>query len=76
MTNYEALNFNKGIIEGLARLDVKPADYRYIDLYGDYLALRAEDNKMLYIANVLGEKYNVSERKFYRLVKAFGAAVR
>lgn len=76
MTNYEALIFNRGTVENLARLAVKQADYKYIDLYGEYLTLRAQGNKMLYIANVLGAKYKVSERKFYRLIKAFGTAVR
>ncbi len=72
MTNYEALIFIRGIIDILARLDVKPADYKYMDLYREYLEMRGQGEKKTYIEAVLTQKWTISRAKYYTLLRDFG----
>ena len=46
-------------------------DAYYIDLYTDYTRLLEQGEKVSYTVAVLSEKYSVSERKVYALVKRF-----
>ncbi len=72
MTLYEILSINKEMINRLQEFGAKPDDCRYIDLYHDYQAMREDGEKVTYIVTVLSERYHVSERKIYSLVKRFG----
>ena len=45
----------------------------YIELYNDYNRLLAEGEKVSYIVAVLAERYAVSERKVYALLKRLRA---
>lgn len=72
MTLYEVLAINKEMINRLQKYGAKPDDCRYIDLYRDYLQLRDDGEKVTYIVSLLSDRYHVSERKVYSLVKRFG----
>lgn len=72
MTLFEILYFNRELIKRLQRAGFKPDDCRYIELYGEYERMRADGNKVTYIVSSLSEKYKVSERKIYSIVKRFG----
>lgn len=72
MTLYEVLAINKEMIIRQQEYGAKPDDCRYIDLYRDYLQLRDDGEKVTYIVSLLSERYHVSERKVYSLVKRFG----
>jgi len=45
------------------------ADYEYLALYNDYLKMNREKLKMTYIVTVLASKYNICERKVYKIIK-------
>lgn len=72
MTLYEVLAINKEMMNRLQKYGAKPDDCRYLDLYRDYLQLRDEGEKVTYIVSLLSERYHVSERKVYSVVKRFG----
>lgn len=72
MTVYEILNFNRELINRLSKIGLKPYDYKYIDLYSDYESMRSEGEKVTYIVSLLADRYAVSERKVYDLVKRLG----
>lgn len=72
MTLFEILYFNRELIEKLQNLGIKPDDCRYIDLYGDYKRMYFQGDKVTYTVSLLSEKYNVSERKIYSIIKRFG----
>lgn len=71
MTIYEALNFNREVLEKLKSAGVRLEDCAYIDLYSDYEKLIGGGNKVSYIVAHLAEKYRVSERRVYYLIKHF-----
>lgn len=71
MTVFEVLNFNKELINKLLEIGFKRNDYKYIDLYSDYVKMKANGDKMTYVASYLSNKYSVSERNVYSIIKRF-----
>lgn len=67
----ELLNFNRELLKKLQAAGIRLEDARYIDLYMDYMRLLNQGEKVSYVVAVLSEKYCVSERKVYALVKRF-----
>lgn len=67
----EILNFNRELLKRLQAVGIRLEDARYIDLYEDYTRLLEYGEKVSYAVAVLSEKYSVSERKVYALVKRF-----
>ncbi|WP_294549494.1 hypothetical protein [uncultured Bacteroides sp.] len=67
----ELLNFNRELLKKLQEAGIRLEDARYIDLYMDYVRLLNQGDKVSYVVAVLSEKYSVSERKVYALVKHF-----
>ena len=71
MTVYEILSFNRELIEKLEAVGIRPGDCKYIDLYAEYVRMRHGGEKVTYVVSFLSEKYHVSERKVYGLLKKF-----
>ena len=72
MTLFEILNFNRELLNKLLSIGFRPEDCRYIDLYSDYERMRANGEKKTYIVSYLSDKYGISERKVYTIIKHFG----
>jgi hypothetical protein len=71
MTVFEILNFNREILNRVKATGFKLEDCRFIDLYSEYEQMRLNGDKITYIVSVLSDKYEVSERKIYSIVKHF-----
>lgn len=69
MTQYEALKLSGCVIERLERAGIKPGDHKYVGLFEDYLEARKRGEKISYIVAILSDRYNVSERSIYGIVK-------
>ena len=69
----EILNFNKELLNRIHIVGIRLSDYQYIDLYNEYRTLQTQGEKITYIVAVLSEKYSISERKVYDLVKRFNS---
>lgn len=67
----EILNFNRELLKRLQMVGIRLEDARYIDLYMDYTRLLDQGEKVSYVVAVLSERYSVSERKVYDLIKRF-----
>ena len=72
MTLFEMLNFNREPLKRLISAGFRPDDCRFIELYRDYTEMRKEGEKVTWIVSVLSERYAVSERKVYSIIKRFG----
>ncbi len=72
MTVFEILKFNKELLGRLIEIGFKPEDCKYIDLYSNYERMRKDGDKVTYIVSVLADRYAVSERKVYGVIKRFG----
>ncbi|WP_290090458.1 hypothetical protein [uncultured Duncaniella sp.] len=71
MKIFEVLNFHRELLIRLHDSGVRLEDVRYIDLYADYSRMLADGEKVSYAVLMLADKYAVSERKVYSLVKHF-----
>lgn len=67
----EIVKINRELLKNLHTAGVRIEDAEYIDLYADYRKLLDEGEKVSYIVAALSDKYAVSERKVYGLIKHF-----
>lgn len=72
MTVYEALKMCGGMIEKLEKAGVKPSDHKYIAMFEDYRRARKRGEKISYIVLCLAQRYGMSERNVYEVVKRLG----
>lgn len=73
MTVYEALKMCGGMIEKLEKAGVKPSDHKYIAMFEDYRRARKRGEKISYIVLCLAQRYGMSERNVYEVVKRLGS---
>ena len=69
MTIYELLSLNKDSLRYLSAAGIKTKDYRYVDLFRDYMRMTGEGCKTTYAVAVLAEKYGICERKVYDVIR-------
>lgn len=69
----EILKFNRELIKRLKTTGIRLEDEEFVDLYTDYTNLLKRGEKVSYIVARLSERYAVSERKVYMLIKRFGS---
>lgn len=67
----DILKFNRELIKKLKTAGIRLEDEAYVDLYTDYMALIEHGEKVSYIVAHLSDKYAVSERKVYDLIRRF-----
>lgn len=67
----EVLKFNRELIKRLKMAEIRLEDEKFVDLYTDYTTLLEQGEKVSYITAYLSEKYAVSERTVYGLIKRF-----
>jgi len=65
----EILNFNKELLNKMDDAGIRLDDYLYVDLYNEYQTMKKQGEKVTYIVAILSDKYGISERKVYGLVK-------
>ena len=71
MKTIEVLKFNSELIKRLKIAGIRLEDEEFVDLYTDYTMLLEHGEKVSYIVARLSDKYAVSERKVYMLIKRF-----
>ena len=72
MKAIELLKINERPFKIAQMAGLRLNDYRYLDLYSEYSDLKAHGEKVTYIVSFLSDKYSVSERKIYEVIKRFG----
>lgn len=71
MKIFEIVKINRELLINLHTAGVRIEDAGYIDLFVEYQNLFNKGEKVSYIVAVLADKYAVSERKVYGLIKHF-----
>lgn len=71
MTVYQAMAMARPMFEALIEKGVNLKDAQFLDLYADYLRMRDEGEKVVYIETILCEKYGIKRAKFYLIIKSF-----
>lgn len=73
MKVFELLNFNREPLKRLQQAGIRISDVEFIDLYNDYQTMLGHGDKVSYIVALLADRYHVSERKVYMLIKRYGS---
>ncbi len=64
----EFLKFSGEILKRLHGFGIKIEDYKYVQLIEDYERMKSEGEKTTYIVAVLSERYNMCNRKIYKIL--------
>lgn len=75
MKVYELLTFGGEFLRRCVAAGINPGDCKYVDLYAEYRGLLAAGEKVTYAVACLADKYGVSERQVFYLVKRLGGDV-
>lgn len=68
MKRAELILFNKELFQKLKQAGVRLEDYRYCDLYLDYLELSREDVNRKVVFLTLSERYGITDRQVYNII--------
>lgn len=71
MTVFEILKFNRELLDRLRLMGVRLDDTRYIDLFSEFCDMVRSGDKASYAVAVLADRYGISERKVYSLLRHF-----
>ena len=67
----EILKLGEEILKVLQRSCIKIDDCKYVDLYEQYVDIIRSGGKSSYAVAMLSDKYGISERKVYYIIKKF-----
>ena len=71
MTIFEILKFNRELLNRLRNAGIRLEDADYIDLFVDFNDMVGRGDKVSYAVAILADRYYISERNVYSLVKHF-----
>jgi len=69
MRVYDILRLNESLLHALEVMDINVTDLKHLPLYSDYLAMMAAGEKVIYIEEVLAERYNLCVRAVRYIIK-------
>lgn len=69
----EILRLGRIFLEVLHDSCINIEDVRFLPLYDEYIGIIRKGGKVTYAVALLSEKYGISERKVYYILKRFGA---
>lgn len=67
----ELVKFSTGMLKQLHEFGIKIDDYKYLELYEEYVRMRESHYKTTYVVAFLSDKYKLCERKVYKVIKHF-----
>ena len=68
MLRADLIEFNKELFQKLKQAGIKLEDYKYCDLYRDYVEMsRTEPNRKV-VMLTLAQRYGITDRQVYNIV--------
>lgn len=65
----EVLKLGKEMLKTLQESCIKIDDYKYVEMYEEYKRIIDSGGKTSYAVTILSERYGISERKVYYLIR-------
>lgn len=72
----ELVKISEEILKLLSKHAIRTDDYKYVDLFNDYLKMKEKGDKTSYVVAVLSEKYKIGEASVYRLLRRFRETIK
>lgn len=76
MIRAEIVEFNKELFQKLKQAGIKLEDYKYCDLYRDYVEMSRTERNRKVIMLTLAQRYNITDRQVYNIVNHMKAPVK
>ena len=70
MKVYEFLSLHKDFLKMLHSFGISFDDCKWVELYHEYRKMKDMEHKVVYIVAFLSEKYEICERKVYKIIKS------
>lgn len=67
---------NEQLFMLMRKNSIEISDVQYLALFDEYKRMKAKKHKVSYIVCFLSEKYAITERGIYKIVKRFGERVK
>ena len=68
MIRADLIEFNKELFQKLKKAGIRLDDYRYCELYRDYLELSQKERNRKVVFLTLSERYGITDRQVYNIV--------
>lgn len=76
MTRYEIIKMNEQLFKLMKKNSIDIGDVQYLALFEEYKRMKAKKHKVSYIVCFLSDKFDVTERGIYKIIKRFGERVK
>ena len=69
MKRADLIEFNKELFQKLKKAGVKLEDYKYCDLYRDYVEMSRTERSRKVVVLTLAERYGITDRQVYNIIR-------
>lgn len=76
MIRAEIIEFNKELLQKLKNAGIRLEDYKYCDLYRDYVEISRTMRNRKVIMLTLAERYGITDRQVYNIVNHLKVSVK
>lgn len=75
MKVFELLAFHQELLRKIYKAGIRPDDWKYTELYTQFLQMKCQGKKVTYVVSVLATRYQISERQVYKLIGRLGEEI-
>lgn len=75
MTVYELMKMNESLMKLMFEKGLYPQDVKHLAMYEEFLRMKNEGHKQVYIVAFLMDEYGVSEPTVYRMLRRYRTVV-
>lgn len=68
MIRAELIEFNRELFQRLKQAGIRLDDYKYCDLYRDYVELSQKESNRKVVFLTLAERYGITDRQVYNII--------
>lgn len=68
MIRAELIEFNRELFQRLKQAGIRLDDYKYCDLYRDYVELSRTESNRKVVFLTLAERYGITDRQVYNII--------
>ena len=72
----DLVEFNRELLQRMNEAGIRLEDYKYCDLYRDYLKLSETMNTRKEVILTLAERHHISDRQIYNILKHLEMSVK
>lgn len=68
MTRADLIEFNRELLQKLKQAGIRLDDYRYCDLYRDFVEMSRKETNRKVVILTISERYGISDRQVYNII--------